>query len=684
MTTLRLDDAGRCIVVHQPERGLARIVYFGASLPEGEDLDALADGVRMDVTGGMMDDTAPVSVCPEAGLMWPGQSGMMLRGDDGSVLQPVFQGALSGAEGALTITGQDAGVHYEATLRFDRGMLCASATLELARDGYVDWLAAPVVPMPAGADHVLDFSGRWIGEFQLQSTPWRPGIHMREARLGRSGHEHPPFAIVTGGGDTLAFAYGSNCGHRMVAEELPDGRRVLMFGHPMGATPKPTRRIDTGPLYIAYSADGTNGAARQFQRFVRALPGPAKARHARPVHYNCWEAIYFDHTEATLRDIAARAADLGAERFVLDDGWFGRRDDDTTSLGDWQIDPRKWPDGLKPFADHVNSLGMGFGLWFEPEMVSKNSDLYRAHPDWLLGPADQTPGRQQYVLDLSRTDVQDHLFDALSAVLASAPIEYVKWDHNRLLPVCDRAQGDGAFDLMRRLRNAFAHIEFESCASGGGRIDLKTLEVAGRVWLSDSNDALERLRIQHDAALFLPASVTGSHVGPRTCHTSGRTLSMAFRAWVAAQRHMGFEMDPRELTQAEAATLKEVTAWWKANRDWRMEADILRLDHPDPAVIAEQQMAQDGAGFVVFAGQARASDQILPRPLRLVDLDRDAFYTIRLANPDAITHLSRGMPALKAGEVTLSGAALMAQGITLPWGFPETMWVLEGTRKGTT
>jgi alpha-galactosidase len=398
------------------------------------------------------------------------------------------------------------------------------------------------------------------------------------------------------------------------------------------------------------------------------------------VHYNCWEAVYFDHRLEVLSDIAERAAALGAERFVLDDGWFGRRDDDTSSLGDWTVDRRKWPGGLGPLIGKVHALGMSFGLWVEPEMVNPDSNLARAHPDWVLGPADQTPGRHQMVLDLARAQVRDHLFAALSALLSEHPIDYLKWDHNRLLPVVDAAQTRGTLELLSRLRAAHRGVEIESCASGGGRIDAGILAHTHRVWLSDSNDALERLRIQHQAALVLPAAVTGSHVGPRRCHTSGRELSMGFRAWVAAQRHMGFEMDPRELTEAEAAVLKAVTAWWKANRGWMLAGTIHRLDAADPAVTAEMQIAADGGRFVLFAGQAATSAQILPRPLRLTGLDPRARYRLHLVNPEDAPRQSRGPVALKAGPLTLSGAALMSRGIALPVAWPATLFVVEGER----
>ncbi|NND22138.1 MAG: alpha-galactosidase, partial [Silicimonas sp.] len=272
----------------------------------------------------------------------------------------------------------------------------------------------------------------------------------------------------------------------------------------------------------------------------------------------------------------------------------------------------------------------------------------------------------------------DYLFGRIGSILSSHDIEYIKWDHNRVLPMPDAAQTRGTYGLLDRLRAAHPRVEIESCASGGGRIDFGILARTQRVWLSDSNDALERLRIQHDAALFLPMVVTGSHVGPRVCHTSGRTLNIRFRAWVAAQRHMGFEMDPRELTDDEAEVLRQVTGWWKANRHWLATADILRLDSPDPAVIAEQQLADDGSKFVVFAGKAATSSQIAPRPLRLTRVSPDRFYEIELVNREDVERLSRGTPALKYGSIRVSGAYLMTHGLTLPWSYPESMWVIEG------
>jgi alpha-galactosidase len=521
----------------------------------------------------------------------------------------------------------------------------------------------------------------------VNRTPWSPGQRVREARTGRSGQEHPPFAILTGEGCTntagraWGLSYAWSGGHRMVAEELQDGRRQVQFGHATDAWREPGTAFRSADLILAVSSTGLNGIGAAWQRDLRdrvvRWPDPARPR---PVHYNCWEAIYFAHRLDTLTEIADRAGEIGVERFVLDDGWFGRRDDDTTSLGDWGIDRRKWPDGLTPLIAHVKARGMTFGLWVEPEMVNPDSDLYRAHPDWALGPADQVLGRHQMVLDLSKAAVVEHLFGVLDALLRDHDIDYLKWDHNRLLPVVDAAQTEGVYALLDRLRAAHPGVEIESCASGGGRIDAGILARTHRVWLSDCIDALERLQMQHDAALVLPAAVTGSHVGAGASHTTGRVLAMSFRARVAAMRHFGFEMDLRTLTAEEAATLREVTAWWKANRGWMLAGDIHRLDSADPAVIAEMQVAADGARFVLFAGVAATTAQSLPRPLRLTALDPAARYRLRLLNPGDAPRPSRGANALMAGPVTLTGASLMQAGVQLPRAWPATMWMVDGER----
>ena len=690
--TYRIDDTRQTLVLAARNDRLPQVVYWGPRLGTDEDIDTLHAAHAIDVTGGMLDENPDLSLCPEASRSFPGQPGLILRDGDGTPLLPKFCFAdVVQDAGSLVLTYRDADNRLDLTCSFlsdaQTNVITCQTRLDADRPVHLHWLAAPVLPGPQQSDEMIDVSGRWCGEFQLSRTAWSPGMRYRENRTGRTGHEHFPGLIVPCRGATntmgeaYGFHYGWSGGHRMIAEELPDGRRQIQWGHAARMETEAAMQFSTAPLYIAYSNTGLNGCAVAFQRHLRdrivTWPKPGAPR---PVHYNCWEAVYFDHRLPVLKDIAARAAALGAERFVLDDGWFGERDDDTRSLSDWTVDARKYPDGLHPLIDHVHGLGMTFGIWFEPEMINEDSDIHRAHPDWVLGSEDQTLGRQQKALNMALPAVRDYLYDRMAAILSDHQIDYIKWDHNRVLPMPDASQTRGSYALIDRLRADFPGVEIESCASGGGRIDFGILQRTQRVWLSDSNDALERLRIQHDAALFLPMAVTGSHVGPRVCHTSGRTLDISFRAWVAAQRHMGFEMDPRELTDHEASVLAEVTAWWKHHRHWLQKADILRLDSADPAVIAEQQLAQDGDRFVVFAGKAATSAQIVPRPLRLTALDPDARYRVTLVNRDTATHLSRGAPLLKSDALVVTGTYLMHHGVTLPWSFPERMWVLEGEK----
>jgi alpha-galactosidase len=684
VTTWRI-DAGAQTLVLATDGGVPAAVYWGPSLPRGEDLDQLILAGRMDLTGGMLDRLPPLTLCPGPGEPWQGQPGMVVAATDGTPMTPRFR--FSHATGNLALVSRADGLTLTHSFGAEAtGVIVMTTRLQSDAPVRVHWLAAPVLPGPQTGD-ILDVHGRWTREFHLNRTPWTPGVRLREARTGRSGQEHPPWVVFPADGTrwTRGAAHGLHYawsgGHRMVAEELPDGRRQVQFGHATGAEVQAGTDFVTADLIATVSTTGLNGIAAAFQHDLRdrvvRFPEPARAR---PVHYNCWEAVYFDHNMPALTAIADRAAAIGVERFVLDDGWFGRRDDDTSSLGDWTVDRRKWPDGLHPLIDHVHARGMTFGLWVEPEMVNPDSDLWRAHPDWVLGPVDQVTGRGQLVLDLSRTEVRDYLFAALDAVLQEYRIDYLKWDHNRLLPVVDAAQTRGAYALFDALRAAHPGVEIESCASGGGRIDAGILARTHRVWLSDCIDAVERLRMQADAVLFLPSCITGSHVGAAKSHTTGRILPMPFRAWVAASRHFGFEMDLRKLTDDEAAVLTSVTAWYKANREWMMGGTIHRCDSPDPAITAEVQVAADGGRFVLFAGVDAQTVQTLPRPLPLTGLDPTARYRVRLVNPEDAPPQSRGPAALKTTDLTLTGAALMTAGLNLPVAWPATMWVVEGTR----
>ncbi|GAB4354040.1 MAG: hypothetical protein Kow0026_12460 [Oricola sp.] len=663
-------------------------------MPAGEDLQELARLALPNVAAGQLDPLVPLTLLPTAATGWQGHPGILVVDGRGVAIEPDLR--LESAEtapGRIEWTAGAGGtVRVTLTARLDAAGLLHLKTAGEPSEGYgLRWLSAGAVPVPDSLPRMLDHGGRWTGEFRRQETRFRTGQLVRESREGRTGHAHFPGIVFLSeacgenSGECMGATFCWSGGHRMIAEEIPDGRRQLQFAMLDDAVhADPVSQPET---VLAWSDEGMNGLSRSFYTVPRGFHARRRIKApARPVHYNCWEAVYFRHSVDELKEIASRAADLGAERFVLDDGWFKGRNDDTTSLGDWTVDERKYPHGLTPLVEHVQALGMRFGLWFEPEMVNPESDLCRAHPDWVLGPASQPSGRNQLVLDLSNPAVCEYLFQAVSAILSRYPVDYVKWDHNRVLTGGSPAQTFALYALLERLNDAFPDVEIESCASGGGRTDYGILAYANRVWLSDSNDAGERLRMQHEASRWLPPEFQGSHAGPRVCHTSGRVLPMGFRAWVAAQRHMGFEMDPRELTDGEAGTLKKATAWFRANRDFLFAADHYRLESNDPEVFAEAFVATDKARFVLFRGQAGPSSQVAARPFPLAGLDTGSLYRIRLVNPEDVTpklnrHSASGL--LGGKPVCLSGAALLSGALRAPNAFPDTMMVFEGARIST-
>lgn len=690
MKTWRLDTPSQTIVLVQRGDSLPFVCYWDSALPIYEDLEQIALSNEGDILGGMLDDLPLTSLSPQISATYQGQLGSIFRGTDGKNVFPRFTEREADVQNnAIKFTCIDpkTGVTliFDLIAHIESDMFELKTTAKCATPMFIEWLSTPVLPATQNSVETIEITGRWCGEFQHNHHPWSAGSRLRDTASGRTGHESFPGLIIpevvttNSNGACFGFHYGWSGGRKMITEQLPDGRRQVQFGHANDAHSELVLEKETASLFVTYSDQGFNGLAKNFQHHARAHVLPFKAsERPRPVHYNCWEAVYFNHELGELKEIAERAAALGAERFVLDDGWFGKRDDDHSSLGDWTIDERKFPDGLMPLIDHINGLGMEFGIWFEPEMVNPDSELYRAHPDWALGAPDQLLGRHQMLLNLTLPEVRDYLFNAVNDILSNHPITYVKWDHNRVLPFQLTAQTFGFYELIKRLRDANPEVEFESCASGGGRIDFGVLEHCQRVWLSDSNDAIERFLMQHNAALWLPSDVVGSHVGPRKCHTSGRVLSMSFRAYVAASRHMGFEMDPRELTEEEFATLKDITQWYKDNREWMHAGFTQRLDIADPSQLGEICIAQDKDRFVAFVAQMTPAEAILAKPTRLTGLNPDARYKITLRNPEDAATTSRGKTALSHRSLEMSGKSLMQQGFRLPSAFPATMWVIEG------
>ena len=709
MRCWRFDSHGQTLLFVSRENRLPELTYWGAPLPENENLEELARALAPPVGGGMLDNIVPVTLCPTEGDGFMGQPGLAGCFEDSSGWAPDFQLANVQQEAdRLHFQGRDSVLDLVLNIHLQIKPGCGTVTLssQLCNHGKqayrLENLAAATLLLPAHMDWVHEFGGKWCREFESLSKRIDRGPIQRQNRTGRTGHGDFPGLILTAEGcsnlrgEALGLHLAWSGGHRHLVERMADGRTYVQMGpmlRPGEIHLGPGETFETPDIHLCRSEEGIGGIARAFHETVRALVTFPDQEKERPVNYNCWEAVYFDHDLEELKQIASIAADLGAERFVLDDGWFKGRTDDRRALGDWSVDSGKYPEGLTPLINHMLEEGMAFGLWVEPEMVNPDSDLYRAHPDWILAVenADQLEGRHQLVLDLSRQEVTNYLFDVLDALLSQYEISYLKWDHNRVLTQAGNggskpsyiAQTRALYALLDRLRQAHPEVEIESCASGGGRVDLGILEHTHRVWLSDSNDAHERQKIQHHALPFLPPEVTGSHVGPRDCHTSGRRLSMSFRAWTAAQRHMGFEMDPRELDAEETACLKKVVAWYKENRSWLHRGQSYLLDSPLVGQLAEMTLAQQGDRFAVISAQLEAAEFETVQPLRLAGLEANSRYRLRLTNPEDIKpNLCRDWtsPLGQVSGLVLSGSALMQVGVILPISHPDHVWVLEGEK----
>lgn len=446
----------------------------------------------------------------------------------------------------------------------------ASAQLDLDTD---DW-------------KLVTFDGAWARERYMHERPLAPGIMINDSKSGVSSADHNPCIFLTKeNGETIGMnlIYSSN--HRELVETSSYGKvRVLTGINPatFSWNLAPQDRFQTPEAVMTYSPDALNGASQNFHHFINnhIIRGPWKFRE-RPVLINNWEATYFKFTEDKLINLAKESASLGIELFVLDDGWFGLRNDDTTSLGDWTVNPKKLPSGLENLSLEVHRLGMMFGLWVEPEMVSIESQLYKKHPDWMIAIPGRRPsvGRNQYILDLTRPDVRDYLFKQLSDVWHFANVNYIKWDMNRVfsdLYSTNREMKDhgeffhryilGLYELLEKLTAAFPNVLFESCASGGNRFDLGMLCYMPQTWTSDNTDALSRLYIQEGTSCGYPLSTMGSHVSDSPNHQTLRRTDLESRFNVAAFGVLGYELDVTKLKRQQKEAIKAQIAFYKAHR----------------------------------------------------------------------------------------------------------------------
>lgn len=564
-----------------------------------------------------------------------------------------------------------------------------------------------VFPLPGRVGEVLDFTGRQTAERIPQRHRLGDGLWLREGRRGHTGHDSatvmvagvPGFGFGSGEVFGVHVAWSGNTVHRV--ERVPSGLGMAQ-GQPGEAGSGPQQRLLPGVttigggelllpgeitlaegqsyttpwIYLAASQDGLDGLAAQFHGYLRAQP--AHPRSPRPVNLNVWEAVYFRHEFSTLAALADQAARIGVERYVLDDGWFTGRRSDLAGLGDWQVDQAVWPGGLHRLAGHVRDLGLQFGLWIEPEMVNPDSELYRAHPDWILSTGQRVPPlqRHQLVLDLTRPEVSGYLFERISGLLEEYPISYVKWDCNRDLIDAGSGPRAGApaahdqavavYGLLDRLRERFPAVEWESCAAGGGRIDLAMLERTDRVWTSDMTDALARQPIQRWTGQLVPPEYLGAHVSAPFSHQTGRYMPLSIRCATALFGHMGIEWD---ITQASPGELADLAAWIRLYQEHRAlihTGRMIRLDTQDDTAWMHGVVAADQSAALMSYVQLDEPRSDQPTAMRVPGLDPGRRYRLTDVTPGQRQPRRLGLADDQILDVEASGRALASIGLAIP------------------
>ena len=683
--------------------------YWGPRLPE-----RAGPGLPLRDTRALpsfnLDVDHPLTLLSTLGVGWFGQSALLAHrsGQD-------FAQAFTRCDVEWVETGREVLLH----LHDEVARLCASVSLRLDADSDVllvstrlsnlgeqpldvQWLAAASLPLPGHCDAVRSFAGQHNHEFLLQVDALSRSLWQRESRRGRTSHDCFPGAVVTTPGATeqAGLVFGAHLAwsgnHRQVIEWLHDGQFQWQIGEwlaPGEGLLGPGQSLQTPQVVASCSVGGLDGLAANFHAELRArLAWPGGQMRPRPVHLNTWEGFYFDVGADKVKALATAAAAIGIERFVLDDGWFHGRDDDSRALGDWWPDARKFPLGLGELVAHVQALGMEFGLWVEPEMVNPDSELFRDHPDWAL----QLNGRplllarNQLVLDISRAEVSDYLFERISALLAAHPISYLKWDHNRDLTTAGlhnglpgyRAQVLALYALLARLRKNHPQVEIESCSGGGGRIDFAVLRHTHRVWTSDCIDALSRLDIQRGFLQFFPPEIMGSHVGTAPAHSTGRTQAMAFRAAVALPGHLGVELDARLLSATDAEALRGWIAVHKRLRD-RLHSGRVWMGHGGDGLVWQVHGDEAGQDVLLLVYRPAPSSYRYPPPLRLPMLDPGARYRVEQILPEgtaAPTGRHNTAPffdALRTADgLVLDGAWLAHAGLPMPRVQAETAFIV--------
>lgn len=603
----------------------------------------------------------------------------------------------SSSKGSITavLTDTYAGLKLTYSFSLDTyGVLTLEAVIEnTGSDQYILNEFIYWLPLPQEARQSLDFAGRWSNERHPQRRDIDTGTWVRDSREGRSGHNftiaqlavESSTTFASGSAWALTSAWSGN--NQNLIDRTSEGFQAIGAGELLlpGEVILESGESYRAPRALAvYSAEGLDGVSHAFHQHIRARA--QHPRRPRPLTLNMWEAIYFDHSFEKIKSLVDVAAEIGIERVVLDDGWFGSRRDDKSGLGDWVISAEVWPEGFTSMIEYINGKGIEFGLWFEGEMINPDSDLYGAHPEWVLREADRTPAlwRNQLVLDLAHEGAFAHVLEQTSAILSSHKIAYIKWDHNRVLNDGAHAGRPGTrtqtlaiYRLFAELKKRHPHLEIESCASGGARIDLGVLDYVDRFWTSDNNDALERQTIQRWTSLVIPPELLGTHIGPTRGHQTGRSLDLSFRAITALFGHAGIEWDLTQSSQSERDNLKTWASFYKSHRDLLHAGKSVRIDYPDPHGYLYGVISDDQAQGLFTYAQLTPTVAVHPAAMKLRGLDPAKSYAVKPVFPAGAPHFMLHKKPTWMDGATLTGRELEVIGLTTPILGPEQAMMIE-------
>ncbi len=629
----RIDSPGVTYVFGVNERSELQAIYWGQRLGDNDVLPA-AHVYREAASHDPSQTTTPQEFPGWGAGLYPEPS-LKIAFPDGNrdlvlhYLSHTIQG------NAIEVVLKDISREVYVTLKYvidpDTGVLGRSATIEnKTKDSLVvNQAASAAWTLPHAPNYTLSYlTGRWGAEFQLQRETLRPGQRVLESRRGASGHQNNPWFAISRGeteettGDVWFGALAWSGSWRITVEQtqlqdvrVTGGYNPFDFGYHLA----PGEKLSTPVFYAGYTQHGMGEASRIMHRFELTRIAPQQPHpKVRPVLYNSWEATEMNVDEPGQVALAQMAASIGSERFVMDDGWFGQRKDDHAGLGDWYVNPQKFPNGLKPLIDKVHALGMDFGIWVEPEMVNPNSDLYRKHPDWVINftGRPRTEGRNQMLLNLARPDVREYVYNFLDKLLSDNQIAFLKWDYNRswsepgwpaVAPEDQQkiyvAYVQNLYSILDELRAKHPGVEIESCSSGGGRVDLGILQRTDEVWTSDNTDPFDRLFIQDGysqgyAPLFMMAWVTDS---PHWMNK--RDTSIEYRFLVSMQGSLGVGANLKKWTPADFAAAKTLIAAYKDVRETVQRGSLYRLISPlnGSEQSSTEYVAQDKSQAVVFA-----------------------------------------------------------------------------------